>query len=105
MDNERSCPQAGPEFSKNAVFEQVWDLRFDKSWTAAGRSMRATLEIYNLFDSHLPIRIDARTGRGFVLGDGTAGVDATNPNTILRYSDPSLYREGREIRFGIETNL
>ncbi len=98
-----NCAETAPEFSKNGPFENRWDMRADKSWELSnGRSLRMTLEVYNLLNSRTARRIDPRTGQGYVIGQGTAGVDPHSPQTIGTYSDPSLFDAPRTGRVGLE---
>lgn len=95
--------QTGSDYSKNAVFEVLWDLRADKMWSFGDkRSLKLTLEVYNLFNAKNATRIDPITGRGYVLGEGSAGRNTTLPYNIAYWSNPAYYGAPRTTQLGLE---
>jgi outer membrane receptor protein involved in Fe transport len=98
----RNCKESSSKFSKNGPLENRWDLRADKN---LGRTLRFTLEIYNLFDAKTPTRIDPVTGEGYVLGRGSTFIYPNSPTsveTIGSFTDPSNYKAPRSGRVGLE---
>jgi len=99
-----SCPEVGPEFSKNGRLENRWDVRFDKSFRLASQPMRVTLEAFNIFDVDNALRIDPRTGKGYVLGEGAAGYQGLSATDLIFYRNPANYDAPRHFRAGLETS-
>ncbi len=105
---DRSCDHLsdigpGLEYSRNGKMEPRFDLRADKTWTfASKRSLKLTLEVYNLFNAKIATRIDPVTGDGYVLGVGAANVDVTRPYNIAYWSNPGYYEAPRATQVGLE---
>ncbi|MFQ5599769.1 MAG: hypothetical protein ACE5G2_04355 [Candidatus Krumholzibacteriia bacterium] len=101
--------RTGKQYSKNAPFESVLDMKFDKFWEVQGDTRFAiVLELRNVFDADILRRVDSNTGKASQIGRGrytflTSDVDRSVVAT--RLSNPAFYGEGRNLRFGLEVSF
>jgi outer membrane receptor for Fe3+-dicitrate len=75
------------------------DLKFYKTLKVGGLKLKFLLEVENVFDEHIPRRINPFTGRGYNPGEIIPYylIDRPDPNL-----DPSRFRRPRTTEFGIQ---
>jgi len=91
-------------YSANAPVNTTFDLRFRKGFGVLGQRMSYLLEVRNLFNYRYPKRIDAVTGDGYQIGEGSL-IGYLSEYEIARYSDPSFWSTPRSVRVGVSTEF
>jgi hypothetical protein len=66
--------------------------------------MSYLLEARNLLNYRYPKRIDAVTGDGYTIGEGSLIGDLSEYEAA-RYSDPSFWSTPRSVRVGVSTEF
>ncbi len=96
--------EVAKENSGNAPFETTFDMRFSKGIQVWGSKLKYLLEVRNLFNHIYPRRIDAITGRGFEIGEGTLSGEQP-PSRFVQFGDPSFWSRPRSVRVGLSTEF
>jgi outer membrane receptor protein involved in Fe transport len=97
---------AGEPYSRNAIFQNTVDVRFNRWFRVGGHKFDVALAATNLFDNRLVYRVDRVTGTGRVWGEGEydpAVFQGLNEQTkIAEVDDPSNYGTGRQWRLTLD---
>jgi outer membrane receptor protein involved in Fe transport len=100
----------GKRNSKNAPFENVLDMKFEKSWELHREQRLAVVfQVRNLFDTRILRVIDPNTGAAqrnyagvYTINDRN---DLQNRRLDIRLANPAFYAEGRNLRLGLEVTF
>ncbi len=89
------------EYSKNAAFEVVMNLKLGKEFAVGSRGLRVSLTGENILDWDVARRVDSSTGKAPKAGEG----QYVNPtqfeiNSVL--SNPGFYGPGMRWRLGVD---
>jgi outer membrane receptor protein involved in Fe transport len=104
--------EAAKPYSKNAPFQVTFDLRFNKEFRISrDQRINFTITGRNIFNAHVPRRIDPLTGRGYEDGAGLFSPEemaklpsdaARQYRTTAQLDNPSNYLEPYSWRVGFD---
>jgi len=83
------------------------DLKLHKSWNIAGLDVTTFLQVFNLLDNKVVVKVFGDTGQPDYTTEGrNVGYDPARPNTVEEYMrKPENYGEPRLVQFGFEFSL